>query len=236
MTEPVDLQLGLRWQYGAYLALALVAVIAFILLLPSSGTHFRRFLGETNPVLVVVAASVLGTAALWLLRSRYGFAILKGKATLRGLALSAGIATAFGVAIVVADLLIRYPEEMNVPVPQALLFYPAIGFVAEILFHVLPLALLLLALSPLAGRLGRERVVWLGITLVAVLEPTFQVLFEGKALTWGDAYTWIHVCAFAFLQLYVFRHFDFVSMYAFRLVYYAYWHIVWGVIRLKVLF
>jgi hypothetical protein len=40
----------------------------------------------------------------------------------------------------------------------------------------------------------------------------------------------------AFLQLYVFRRFDFASMYAFRLVYYAYWHILWGVIRLKVLF
>jgi cobalamin biosynthesis protein CobD/CbiB len=91
-------------------------------------------------------------------------------------------------------------------------------------------------LTPLVGTLGRERVVWIGILVVAVLEPFFQVLFEKKPFTWGAAYTWVHVFAIAFLQLYVFRRFDFVTMYAFRLIYYAYWHILWGVIRLNVLF
>ena len=138
------------------------------------------------------------------------------------------------VLIVIADFVIRYPQDINVPFPQALLFCPAVGFMAEIMFHVLPLALLLLASTPLVGRLGGERVVWLGILLVAVLEPTFQALFEG--FTWRAAYTWIHVGAIALLQLYAFRRFDFVSMVAFRLIYYAYWHILWGVIRLEVLF
>ena len=53
------------------------------------------------------------------------------------------------VAIIIADFFIRYPEDINVPVPEALLFYPAVGFVAEIAFHVLPLALLLFVLAPL---------------------------------------------------------------------------------------
>jgi hypothetical protein len=235
--ELVNLQLDQRWQYAAYFALSLVALIFIVILLPSSGAYFRRFFGETNAILVIVVASVVGAAALWVLQSSYEFVILKGRTTLRGVALSAVLATVLAVAIVVADFIIRYPQDTNVPVPQALLFYPAIGFVAEIIFHVLPLLLLLLALNPLVGRLlGRERVVWLGILLVAVLEPTFQVLFEGKAFTWGAAYTWIHVFAIAFLQLYVFRRFDFVSMYSFRLFYYAYWHILWGVIRLEVLF
>jgi hypothetical protein len=236
MTESTDLQLALRWQYAAYLALSVVALIFGVILLPSSGAYFYRFFGKTNAILVIVVASVVGAAALYVLRSRYGFVILRGRTTLRGLALSAVLATVLGAAIVVADFFIRYPQDTNVPVPQALLFYPAVGFVAEIVFHILPLALLLLALSPLAGRLGKERVVWLGILLVAVLEPTFQVLFGGKALTWGDVYIWVHIFAIAFLQLYVFRRFDFATMYAFRLFYYAYWHILWGVIRLKVLF
>ena len=120
--------------------------------------------------------------------------------------------------------------------PQALLFYPSIGFVAEMAFHVLPLAIVLVAQSPLALRVGEERLVWLGILVVAVLEPTFQVLLGGGALTWSDAYTWIHIFAIAALQLYVFRRYDFASMFSFRMVYYAYWHILWGVIRLKVLF
>jgi hypothetical protein len=229
-------RLGPFGQYATYYALSLMALIFTVVLLPSSGPYFRRFYGQLNPILVVVVASVIGAVALWPLQSRHGFAILRGGTTLRGIALSAALATALAVAIVIADFVIRYPEDTNVPVPQALLFYPAIGFVAEIVFHVLPLALLLLALNPLAGRLGSERVVWLGIVLVAVLEPTFQVLFGGKPLTWGDAYTWIHVFAIALLQLVVFRRFDFVSMFSLRLIYYAYWHILWGVIRLRVLF
>ncbi len=236
MMGAINRQLAGRWQVAAYLALALAALICILVLLPTSDRHFRRFFGPLNPLLVLGVATVAGMVSLWALRSGYGFAILRGRSTLRGAALSLALATALAVAIVVADLFIRYPQDMNVPVPQALLFYPAVGFIAEIVFHVLPLALLLLVLSPLAGFLGRERIVWLGVLLVALLEPTFQILFERKALSWGAAYTWLHVFAIAGLQLVVFRRFDFVSMVAFRLFYYAYWHVLWGVIRLRVLF
>ncbi len=231
-----DLHLERTWQYAAYLIISLVALFFIIILLPSSGAHFRRFFGEMNAIIVIVLASIVGAVALWLLQTRYNFVLFMGKETIRGLTLSAALATVLAVAIIAADFFIRYPEDLNVPVPQALLFYPAVGFIAEIIFHVLPLALLLIFLNPLGGWIGRERVIWVGILIVATLEPTFQVLFEGKAFTWGAAYTWIHVFAIAFLQLYVFQRFDFVSMYSFRLVYYAYWHILWGVIRLEVLF
>ena len=69
-----------------------------------------------------------------------------------------------------------------------------------------------------------------------IIEPTFQVLFQGRDFMWGDIYTWIHVLVISALQLYIFWRFDFVSMYVFRLFYYFYWHILWGVIRLDVLF
>ena len=68
MTEWVDPQLDLRWQYAAYLALALAALIFVVLLLPSSGADFHRFFGKTNANLVVAVASVVGAAALWFLR------------------------------------------------------------------------------------------------------------------------------------------------------------------------
>ena len=54
---------------------------------------------------------------MWVLQSRYAFLILKGRTTLRGVAVSAALASVLAVAIVVADLLIRYPQDMNVPVP-----------------------------------------------------------------------------------------------------------------------
>jgi hypothetical protein len=231
-----NLHLERTWQYVAYLLISVVAFIFIIILLPSSGAYFRRFFGELNAIIVIVLASIVGAVALWLLQEKFEFVLFMGKETFRGLKLSAVLASALAIAIVVADFFIRYPEDTNVPTPQAFLFYPAVGLVAEIIFHVLPLALLLIFLNPLGNWIGKERVVWLGILVVAVLEPTFQVLFEGKTLTWGSAYTWVHVFAMAFLQLYVFRRFDFVSMYSFRLVYYGYWHILWGVIRLKVLF
>ena len=234
--ELTNLQLERTWQYAAYIIISLAGLISIVILLPSSGMYFRRFFGEMNALIVIVLASIVGAVALWLLQEKFYFVLFMGKETIRGLKLSAVLASVLAMAIVVADFFIRYPEDTNVPIPQALLFYPAVGFVAEIVFHVLPLALLLIFLNPLGSWIGKERVVWLGTLIVAVLEPTFQVLFEGKAFTWGAVYTWIHVFVFTILQLYVFRRFDFVSMYSFRLVYYAYWHILWGVIRLNVIF
>lgn len=136
-------------------------------------------------------ASVLGAVALGLLQTCGGFRIVRGRATLRGMVLSAGFATMLAAAIVIADFFIRYPEDMNVPMPQALLFYPVAGFVAEIVFHVLPLALVP-AMTQLAKVLGTERVVWLGILIVSTLEPAFQVLFAGRLLGWGSVCSITH--------------------------------------------
>lgn len=234
--DVAQLHVNRTWQYAAYAVICLIALIFIIILLSSSSPFFRRFFGETNPALVLLFAAVAGAGSLWLLQSRFNFVLFLGRGTIRGLALSAGLATLLAIAIVIADFFIRYPEDTNVPMPQAILFYPSMGFIAEIVFHVLPLALILVVLNPLGRWLGSERVIWLAIFIVAVLEPTFQILFGGEALTWGSAYTWIHVFANAFLQLYVFWRFDFVSMYGFRLIYYAYWHILWGSLRLGVLF
>ena len=231
-----QLHLNRTWQYATYAMIFLIALIFIIILLPSSGSFFRRFFGETNAVLVLLFTALAGAVALRLLQSRFNFVLFIGRGTSQGLIQSAGLATILAVAIVIADFFIRYPEDINVPIPQAILFYPSVGFIAEIVFHVLPLALLLIILNPLGSWVGRERVIWLAILVVAVLEPTFQILFGGEVLTWRSAFTWIHVFAIAFLQLYVFWRFDFVSMYGFRLVYYAYWHILWGTLRLDVLF
>ena len=53
------------------------------------------------------------------------------------------------------------------------------------------------------------------------LEPTFQLNFGSSVAShsWADLYVGQHVFAFHLLQLYIFRRYDFVSMYAFRFVY-----------------
>lgn len=226
---------GLPEQYAFFAALCLMATTFTAALMSSAHPYFGRLFGTANPLIVVAVVSIVGAVALRAL-SPFGFAIVKGRATLQGIGLSAILASALAVAIVIADIVIRYPRGINVPVPEALLYYPAVGLVAEVVFHLLPLAGLLLALSPIAGRLGREKTVWLGIFLVATIEPTFQVVLGGMGSPRANLYTWLHVFVIAALQLYVFRRFDFASMYLFRLIYYAYWHILWGTIRLRVLF
>ena len=226
---------GLGRQYAFYAALCLLAAAFTVAVAPVSRRYFDLYYASLPPLAVAVAAAALGGVALWVL-SRYGFAIIDGRASVRGIRLSALFATVMAAAIVVADVLLRYPRDLNVPLPQALLFYPAIGLTAEVVFHLLPLALLVPLLSVMAKRVGRQRVVWVAIALVAVAEPTFQVLVGGSGSAWADVYTWLHVFVIAALQLYVFRRFDFASMYAFRLIYYLYWHMAWGAIRIPLLF
>lgn len=223
-------------EYAAYFLIALLAITFTATLFFFPGEYFRDFFGEKNPILVIGVTAIIGAITLWLLQSRFGFVIFRGKETLRGIAFSAAIATGFAALIVIADFIIRYPQDINVPVPQALLFYPAIAFVVEVLFHLLPLALLLLTFSVVNQLLGRERLVWAAILCVAAIEPTYQLLFVGEIFTWGSTYTWAHIFGISLLQLYIFRRYDFVSMLAFRLIYYAYWHILWGTARLNLLF
>lgn len=227
--------LGSGRQYLFFAALCLIAAVFTAVVAPTSGPYFERFYGAVRPPVVILVAGGVGAAALWVL-SRFGFAIVLGRRTLQGIRLSAVLASFLAVAVVIADVLLRYPADLNVPVPQALLFYPAIGLTAEVVFHLLPLALLLLVLGAIVPRAGRERVTWLALALVAILEPLFQVFVGGGGAGPVDVYTWFHVFVFAALQLYVFRRFDFASMYAFRLIYYVYWHILWGTIRIPLLF
>jgi hypothetical protein len=41
---------------------------------------------------------------------------------------------------------------------------------------------------------------------------------------------------FTLVELNMFRRYDFVSMYAFRVVFYLWWHVIWGSVRLRWLF
>jgi hypothetical protein len=224
------------WQFSAFIGLALAVTGLVAILLPEATGFFRRFLGDYNPILVVLLTSMAGGLALAFLRRCCGFEILVGRKTLEGVIIAGGLATLMGVIIVIADLLMRYPETINVPWPEAWIFYPTIGFIAEVLFHVVPLALLLLLLKPLVGRVPSERVIWGAILCVAIVEPTFQVLLDRGPLDRLDVYTGAHVFVIALLQLAIFWRYDFFSMYAFRLWYYACWHILWGALRLRWLF
>jgi len=147
------------------------------------------------------------------------------------------------IAIVLAGLMILVDsrvvlsEDINALFPQSLFFYPAVGYAAEILFHVLPLFLVLTPLTSLSKSLQFETVIWPCILIVSLIEPVFQARpMIGQYPTWSAAYVFVNVWIISIVGLTMFMRYDFVSMYAFRLMYYLLWHIVWGQIRLSLLF
>ncbi|MSP21875.1 MAG: hypothetical protein EXR66_02465 [Dehalococcoidia bacterium] len=99
------------------------------------------------------------------------------------------------------------------------------------MLHAVPLAILLTLLGRLFGGNASNTPVILSSGLVALIEPGLQLLcgLSGQPFSWADVYTGPHVLAFTAVHLYVFRRYDFVALYSFRIIYYALWHVIWGV-------
>lgn len=228
--------LGDRRRYLAVAILSLGAIGFTGILSLSPSPVFQPYFLSSPPLLVVAVVSVLGVVTLGFLSSRRWFEMALGRESLKGVAWSSAFATLFAVPIILIDLAAGLPYR-HVPPPQSFLFYPTMAFVAEIVFHVLPLSLLLVTLGPLAKGWDPTRLVWLCIVLASCLEPIFQLSWSSSEapLSVVGMYVGLHVFAFNVLQLYLFRRYDFVSMYACRLVYYLYWHVMWGSARLYLL-
>lgn len=235
-------------QYRAFGVLTLVVAVltAILVLSPNPITQpyigivpgtpagfFKPLIGGIPPLLAIAVLAVVGVAALWFLKTRGWFEIYTSP-SLRGIRVAAIIATLFGIEVVIAEStkIFRMPADMNVLPPWSLLFYPVIAYVVEVVFHLVPLLLLLVVLSTLFK--NRSALVWLCILLVSLLEPGYQV--SGMPFSWAGAYIALHVFAINFFQLYLFRRYDFMTMYALRVIYYLYWHILWGYLRLELLF
>jgi len=199
---------------------------------------FTRFLGPINPVIAFVVVNAGGVALLALLLARGWFAIYRQGQNAARLG-AAGLAVLLAAITVLLDLKIVFPRDLNVAFPLSLPFYPAIGFLVEILFHVLPLAVLLPVLTARPVALAPARAAWIAIVIVSLLEPAFQVtpmLASGSSPLWASVFLAVHLTLFNLLQLITFKRYDFVAMYGARLAYYAVWHVAWGALRLRVLF
>ena len=145
------------------------------------------------------------------------------------------LALFFGMVVIMADMWwVNYPMDINVRFPEALLYYPVMGFMAEAVFHLLPIALIVLLLRSVS-RLRRSTIVWIALIFAVFVEPVFQVVVGDYDVS-TRIFTGVLVFLFSMAQLWVFRRYDWVSMYLLRLMYYAIWHIVWGTWRLDVLF
>jgi len=234
---PLDRTIGGR--PGLYLAsiLVLAGLAAATAVLDPAA--FTPYLGSLHPALGIALVGALGLlclAGLDRLRSVWAAPPLAGTHSFIVMAIAASALAALTITM---DVVLGFPRDINVPWPQAWLFYPAVGLVAEVVFHLVPLLLLAALISRIPTLAGTRLGAVLCLAGAAAAEPAFQVaLSVGRSggMTLLDVYVAAAVFAFGLLQLAAFQRFGFAAMYALRLVYYLWWHILWGAWRLDLLF
>lgn len=237
MTKIKELISRERSQYQVFTGLSIGIVVLTGILYFSDNFLFSRFIGRINPLIVSFFIVLTGVISLSFLLSRGWFIIYK-KENLKGLIRRSSLAALFAlITILVVDINVPFPADMNVLYPESLLFYPAIGFFVEILFHILPLSLFLIFLTSIFKNISNEKIIWICILIVSILEPIYQTMtmFSSSPL-WTTVIVLFNLFLFNLAQLLIFKRYDFISMYSFRIVYYMIWHIVWGFVRLKLLF
>lgn len=189
-------------------------------------------------MVAVLLVTSLGFAFLTFLYYKGGFEIYK-RGNLKERVYSSCLAILFLPISIVVDSEIGFPPDLNILFPESLAFYPAIGFFVEIIFHALPLSLFLFVLTSAFRIISHEWIIWFCILVVALLEPYYQTTFmfgSDHYPGWSAVVVWLNIFVFNLTQLIIFKRYDFISMYSFRLVYYLFWHIAWGYFRLELLF
>ena len=183
---------------------------------------FSRIFGPAPGWTVVPLALALGVLAAGLLRRRSGVRIAPERPA-RAFGTAAAIALVFAVVVTVADLILGFPKSINQPLPLALAYYPVMGLVAESLFHLVPLALV--------SQVRRDLFGWRGLAAVALIEALFQApaILSGRPL---DLFVFGHVLAFNLAQMWLLRRHGLATAFTQRIVYYAWWHLAWGWLRL----
>ena len=235
MTKNKPLFQKAKIQYLAAIVLFIGVLAMTVVLSNANSLYFQRFIGYINPIIVILLSGIVGLLLLSFLLSKKWFVIFKTH-YLKGALRHSWLVVVFVSVAILVDLKIVFPIDMIIPFPQSLLFYPIIAFFIEMIFHVLPLSLPLLSLTFFFRHIGYKRLRLISIVLVAILEPTYQAIFMISSPTWSIVGIWVNLFVFNMTQLFIFMKYDFISMFAFRLKYYLIWHIIWGHIRLDVLF
>ncbi len=214
-----------------------VLVLAFVYLLVSLNTQiFVRFLGSSDPMLVFLAVCFTGYMFLTYLRKKKHFDIFRTEITWRKRSIPILTAMVFLPVSITVDSVVGFSAEINILFPHSLFFYPAMAFLVEIIFHVLPLCIPILGFSFLPIKVNYQNLLWGAIAVISLLEPTFQVLDMDSFPIWAIILVWVNLYAFNLVQLWIFSKFDFITMLLFRWVYYLFWHILWGYFRLDWIF
>lgn len=193
---------------------------------------FATYFGRFPPMFIVAVAAVAGAVSLRFLENRGWWSAQPPTEIHRGILFSTLAALGFASVAIAVDIWFGFPQDINVTWPDAVLFYAAIAFVAEFAFHMLPLALIVAVAGWHFTHRGFDRRVWTGTVVVAMCEAGFQVVL-GSSLRF---FVGPHLLAIGIYELFAFRRFGYIPMIWFRLAYYLLWHVIWGYVRLDILF
>jgi hypothetical protein len=234
-----DRQRGRPWFWG----LAAAATTGAAVIEATGGDATRRFLGPVSPLVAVAAATATGSIAIEVL-SRRGWCPPEDRLDRRaGVRLAAGAAALAGAAIAF-DLVVPFDRDMNVAWPTSLVAYPTIAFLAEVGLHLLPLVVVGAVADRLADRRPRpdgrgpsSGVVAAAFTAVALVEAAGQAAAAlGGPHPRAALFVGPHLLAIGLVELAAFRRAGFAALATFRVTYYLVWHVVWGGLRIDVLF
>lgn len=195
---------------------------------------FRPYFGRLDPWVVASLVALVGAGALTWLDQQGRFRLVRRGDPVRRARVVVALALGFVAAAIAADVILGFPQDMNAPWPEAVPFYIGIGFVAEIVFHVVPLAAFTIVLRRILA--SAPAAPWAALGMAALVEPTFQVVLAADGSLPLQVFTALHLLAFNVTQLLLFRRYDFLTMFSLRLAYYACWHLAWGAARLELLF
>jgi hypothetical protein len=222
----------------AFWALAAAAALGALVLGAIDREPFERFLGPIPAPAAVAVAAGAGIVALEVL-TRRGWCPPRDQLDRRTAALLVGAAAVLAGAAISFDLAVPFDEDMNVTWPESMLFYPTMAFLAEVALHLVPLAILAATTpAPRSGRAAPGRATALtAIVAVATVEAGLQT---ASALAGPDRRAALfvapHLVVIGVVELLGFRRNGFAALVTFRLTYYLLWHVVWGPVRLGLLF
>jgi len=224
-------------QFLIYAIIFIAVILCTVLVRTRNRNIFTTHLGTVNPLVSITIISMVGFVCFNILIKKDWFAVFQAE-NRGGYGIAAILSIVFCFEAIVLDLVFRFPKDMNILFPNSILYYPIVGFVVNILFHVIIVTIVMGLLWLIAPHVKVEKTIWIAILLTALVEPVYQMIFGVKAngWTWLVVLTGIHVMLINLAQLFLFRRYDFVSIYAMRLMFYLLWHIVWGMVRLNVLF
>lgn len=224
---------GRRFDGRAVLIACGASAAAAVVLEWLGSDAYRSVLGIGHPAAATVVVATLGFFGLEITVRRSWVPSETG--VVGGWAKAALIGGLLPIPVIVVDWFGGFGPEINARAPDSLLFYPSVALLAEFAFHVAPLAVAAVV-ADLRGAVARAAEA-AGLLVATSIEPILQVVWgTGHSPWWANAYVGLHLLVFNVVGLYLLRRYGFMRVYLYRVSYYSVWHILWGHVRLGLLF